>query len=67
MDLLNDPQLWRERASQARANAARIDDFKARHSMLIVADEYERIAARAEERLRATLIGTTVWGQPRTG
>jgi hypothetical protein len=41
---------WRERAADARKQAARMSDRKARRQMLLVAAGYEVMAARNEER-----------------
>jgi hypothetical protein len=49
--LINDPSHWRERAQQARATAEQIPDPEARRMMQEIADGYERLARRAEERL----------------
>jgi hypothetical protein len=48
--LINNPKHWRQRAEEMRALAAVADDLDARSSMLIVADEYEKLAQRAEQR-----------------
>lgn len=47
---INDPMHWLERALEMRALAQDIKDTKARDSMLRIADEYERLAHRAEKR-----------------
>ena len=47
---INDPQHWRRRAEEMRALARLADDLDARSSMLGIADEYERLAQRAERR-----------------
>jgi len=41
---------WRERAAEARAVAATLNDPIARAQMLAVAAGYDRMAIRAEER-----------------
>lgn len=46
------PEHWRERARQMRALAEDIRDLIAKADMLEVADQYERLAVRAELRLR---------------
>jgi hypothetical protein len=51
---INDPKHWRDRAQEMRALAAQTDDLDARASMLTVADEYEKLARRAEERSGGT-------------
>jgi hypothetical protein len=52
--LLNDPMHWRNRAEEARAQAKQLNDPEARRKMLEIADGYERIAERAEQRLRGS-------------
>ena len=47
---INDPKHWLDRAKEARALAERMDDPEAKRTMLKNADDYERLAKRAEER-----------------
>ena len=47
---INDPQHWLDRAKEARALAETIADLEAKRVMLGIADDYERLAQRAEER-----------------
>ena len=47
---INDPQHWLDRAKEARALAEQMDDPEAKRTMLKNADDYERLAQRAEER-----------------
>ncbi len=47
---INDPQHWLDRAKEARALAEAIADLEAKRMMLGIADNYERLAPRAEER-----------------
>jgi hypothetical protein len=49
--LFNDPKHWRERAQEARATAEQIPDPDARQKMQEIAESYDRLARRAEERL----------------
>jgi hypothetical protein len=49
---INDPKHWRERAEEARAHAEQISDAEARKTMLQIAEDYEKLAKRAEQRLR---------------
>jgi hypothetical protein len=47
---INDPQHWLDRAKEARALAEQMDDPEAKRTMLKNADDYERLAQRAEGR-----------------
>ena len=47
---INDPKHWLNRAKEARALAEQIDDPEAKRTMLKNADDYERLAQRAQER-----------------
>jgi hypothetical protein len=47
---INDPNHWLDRAKEARALAEQMDDPEAKRTMLKNADDYERLAKRAEER-----------------
>ncbi len=49
---IDDPEHWLERAEEARTIAEEMRDPQARLGMLAVAEGYERLAARAAERLR---------------
>jgi hypothetical protein len=49
----HDARHWRERAAEARANAANLDDLDARRLMLEVATTYDRLAKDAETRAAA--------------
>jgi hypothetical protein len=51
---LDDPEHWRFRAQEARAMAQHITDPASKQMMFDVAADYERLAARAEERKRAS-------------
>ena len=53
----NDPKHWQTRAVEARTIAERMLDPEGRRSMLTVAEQYERIAERAVERLKALAQG----------
>jgi hypothetical protein len=43
-----DPQHWRDRAEEARANAAKITDLDSRRLMLEIAATYDNLAKKAE-------------------
>jgi hypothetical protein len=47
----NEPAVWRERAEEARILAEELRDPDARRTMFGIADVYERMAERAEDRL----------------
>ncbi len=49
--LLNDPEHWRGRAEEARTIAEDIHDPEAKRMMLAIAEGYEQLAKRAEDRL----------------
>jgi hypothetical protein len=49
----NDPKHWRDRAEQARAHAEQMTDREAKQTMLGIAEDYEKLAQRAEERLKS--------------
>jgi hypothetical protein len=53
----HDARHWRERAAEARANAANLDDLDARRLMLEVATTYDRLAKDAEARAAAKTTG----------
>ena len=52
--LTDDPKHWRNRAHEARIRAGELNDPEAKRQMLGVARGYDRLAERAEERLRLT-------------
>jgi hypothetical protein len=47
---INDPKHWLDRAKEARALAEQMNDPEVKRTMLKNADDYERLAQRAEER-----------------
>src|SRR5262245_22759707 len=63
------PKHWRERAEEARTVAESLADSECRRMMLQVADDYEKLANRAEERgrpvgLRSARTVGTLTAQP---
>jgi hypothetical protein len=52
---INDPKHWLDRAREARALVEQIDDLEAKRTMLKNANDYERLAQRAEERAAGRL------------
>jgi hypothetical protein len=48
--LLNNAVHWRERAEDARVHAEHLTDPAAKTMMLAIAESYEKLAQRAEER-----------------
>ncbi len=48
MSVLQDPEYWRKRAAQTRAKVTDARWPKPRIDLLRVAEEYDRLAARAE-------------------
>ena len=49
--VIDDPAHWRQRAEEIRMRAEEMKDLQARTTMLRIADECDRLARRAEERL----------------
>jgi hypothetical protein len=48
---LNDPDYWRQRAEESRALAKQISDRTAKQAMFWIADDCDKLAARASLRL----------------
>ena len=48
----DNPEHWRQRAEEMRALAQEMHDLVAMTSMLEIADQYDGLALRAQERLR---------------
>jgi hypothetical protein len=48
--IANDPEHWRKRAKDMRMLANEIKDPLSKETMLRIADDYERLAKRAQER-----------------
>jgi hypothetical protein len=49
--LLDNPAHWHLRAQQARRLASQLDDPEAKAATLKIAEEYERLAMRATQRV----------------
>jgi hypothetical protein len=56
--LMNDPDYWRNRAKERRDMAEGFKDIESRRTMLRIADDYDRLAARAEQRQKGALNST---------
>jgi hypothetical protein len=50
----NDPKHWRQRAEEARVHAEQMKDPVAKRMMLQIVEDYEKLAKRAEERLKSS-------------
>ena len=50
--LRDDPKHWRDLAEQARAHAIKMEDPESRCMMIGIADGYDDLARRADQRLR---------------
>jgi hypothetical protein len=48
--LLNNGKHWQERAEEARVHADQLTDPQAKRMMLGIAESYDRLARRADER-----------------
>ncbi len=46
------PEHWRGRAEEMRRHAADMHDLMAKATLLDIADQYEKLALRAEQRLQ---------------
>ena len=53
--VLRGPAYWRNRATQARASANAMADWRAQCILLDIAESYDRLAEEAERRLRLDL------------
>ena len=49
LNTTNDPEYWRKRADEARAVAVQMMDANTKAIMLSIAQDYEKLAVRAEQ------------------
>jgi len=54
---VNDPEYWHQRAKEARILAEQMGDETAKQTMLRIADDYDKLAARAAARLWGWAVG----------
>ena len=59
---LNDVKHWRDRAAEMRVLSAEMKDFEARTLMLKLANDYDKLADRAEDRARRDVLGPSPRG-----
>jgi hypothetical protein len=59
---INEPDHWRARAEEARNLANQMNDPESKDAMLRIADDYERLANRAENRAAGRLPN---WMKPK--
>jgi hypothetical protein len=52
---INEPDHWRARAEEARNLASQMNDSESKDAMLRIAQDYERLAKRAEHRAAGRL------------
>ena len=50
----DDPNHWRNRAEEARAIAVQMKDTHTKATMLAIAQDYDKLAVRAEQRAAKT-------------
>ena len=52
---VDNPKHWRARAEDSRRHAEQLTDRESKWTMLEIAEGYETLARRAEQRLRAAI------------
>ena len=55
-NLMNNPKHWILRAEEIRVVAAEVKDMDAKLMLLKIADDYEKLAGRAEQRAAGKLL-----------
>ena len=54
---INDAKHWRDRAAEMRVLSGEMKDFEARTLMLKLANDYDKLADRAEDRAKCDSTG----------
>jgi hypothetical protein len=49
-NLIDDPEHWRDRAREMRAQAVQIEHSVSKDAMLVIAKNYDKLAMRVEKR-----------------
>jgi len=62
----DDPRHWRDRAEEARIQAGDMRNHDARRQMLQIAEGYDRLAQRAEERAKSPITPAPMTPAPIT-
>jgi len=57
---MNDAKHWRERAEEVRAVAETMNDGEARRLMQGIAESYDHLAQRAEQRMKQPPLAETI-------
>jgi ribosomal protein S17E len=59
-DAFDDPQHWRDRAEEVRLIAEDMNHGESKATMFRIADEYDRLRRKAEERAKRSLEQSTI-------